>query len=435
MSTQLNRPAVGLGPLANEATAVVVGGGPGGVAAAIALRQGAQALGRTARVILLEGKQFAEEQHHNQCAGVLAPPLKELIEHGLGLPFPAHLSRGTVSGYVLHTAREAIVLDGEAEPAVAVRRVQFDAYMLEAARQRGVETLSTRVTDLEFHADRVVVYTESAPVEAAVVVGAFGLDGGAAGLFARAVGYRPPPTFDAVVTKYHPGQAGMAEFGGRVHAFLPATPGIEFGAITPKGNHLTVNIGGAAVDARRMDAFLRLPEVRRALPALENARRIDPNDLRYFKGHFPGGLARRFFGDRFVLVGDAAGLVRAFKGKGVTSAVLTGQRAAHTILHHGISAGAFERYRAANRDITDDLPVGQALRRLVLLTVRLGWMDAVLRAAAGEPRLRTALFDAVSAHRPYRDVARAAFAPASLRAVLRAMTYPRPRAQTTWPSI
>jgi flavin-dependent dehydrogenase len=61
------------------------------------------------------------------------------------------------------------------------------------------------------------------------------------------------------------------------------------------------------------------------------------------------------------MVGDAAGLVRAFKGKGVTSAIQTGVRAAETILHHGISAAAFQSYRAANRDILADLPYGRAM--------------------------------------------------------------------------
>lgn len=406
----------GLGPLSDGATAVVIGGGPGGVAAAIALRQGAP----NARVIMVEGKQFAGAQQHNQCSGVLAPPIVELIERDLKIPFPRHLSRTIIAGYVLHTARRQIVLDGEAESSVALRRVQFDAYMLGAARERGVELVRGRVTGLEFHADRVLIYTESVPLQADVVVGAFGLDEGTAAIFEQAAGYRPPPALSSIVTKYHPGDAGMAEFGGRIHAFLPPSPRIEFGAVTPKGNHLTINIAGAEVDAGLMDGFLALPEVRRALPCLENAGRFDANDLRYFKGRFPCGLARNFTGDRFVMVGDAAGLVRAFKGKGVTSATLTGIRAANVILRDGISAGAFEAYHAANRDITDDLPYGRAMRRLTILAARFGLIDIILRAAEADAGLRRALFDSVSAHRPYRDVVREGLSLASARAVIAA---------------
>ncbi len=411
----------GLGPLPDGGRVVIIGGGPAGTATAIALQRGAQALGRRLRIAVVEGKHFAGEQHHNQCAGVLSPPIVELLQDELAVPFPHHLSRGAITGYVLHTARRQIVLDGEAEPSVALRRVQFDAYMLDVTRQRGIEVLSARATGLEFHADRVIIYTESVPLEADVVVGAFGLDEGTAALFQRAVGYRPPPALNSIVTKYHPGEAGIAEFGGRVHAFLPATPRIEFGAITPKGNHLTINIAGATVDADLMTAFLSLPEVRRVLPCLENAGRFDPNDLRYFQGRFPCGLGRHFAGDRFVIVGDAAGLVRAFKGKGVTSAIQTGVRAAHVILHQGISARAFQAYQAANRDITDDLPYGQAMRHFAIFAARTGLMDVILQAAEDDPGLRRALFDAVSAHRPYRDVVRQAVSLASAWAMVRAL--------------
>ena len=114
------------------------------------------------------------------------------------------------------------------------------------------------------------------------------------------------PSLTSVVTKYHPGQDGMAAFGDRIHAFLPGTPGIEFGAVIPKGNHLTITVAGAAADAHRMDTFLHLPMVRHVLPCLENAGQFDTGDLSYFKGHFPRGLGRRIAGDRFVVVGDAA---------------------------------------------------------------------------------------------------------------------------------
>jgi len=411
----------GLGPLPDGGRVVIIGGGPGGVSAAIALKQGARALGRDLRVIVVEGKQFAGEQQHNQCAGVLSPPIVELLERGLRIPFPHHLNRSAITGYVLHTVRREIVLDGEAEPSVSQRRVQFDDYMLATARERGVEVVTARVTGLEFHANRVVIYTENAPLEADVVVGAFGLDEGTAVLFKQAVGYRPPRSLYSVVTKYHPGESGMAQFGNRIHAFLPPNPRIEFGAITPKGNHLTINIAGEAVDANMMDNFLAFPEVRRALPNLENAGRFDGNDLRYFKGHFPCGLARNFTGDRFVMVGDAAGLVRAFKGKGVTTAIQTGLRAADVILRQGLSAGAFQTYRAANHDIIDDLPYGQAMRRLTILASRFGLMDVVLRAAERDAKLRQALFDSVSAHRSYRDVVRAGLSVASARAVVKAL--------------
>jgi flavin-dependent dehydrogenase len=411
-----------LGPLPDGGTAVVIGGGPGGSATAISLKQGARALGRDIRVVVVEGKQFSGERHHNQCAGVLSPPIAGVLENELGIPFPYQLNQRTIAGYVLHTSRRQVVLDGEAEPSFALRRVQFDAYMLDAARERGVEITQARVTDLEFHPDRVVVYSESSQLVADVVVGAFGLDEGTASLFSRTAGYQPPPSLSSVVTKYHPGDRFMTDFGNRIHAFLPATPRIEFGGVTPKGNHLTINIAGKAVDANLMNAFLSFPEVRCVLPSLEIAGQSSNNDLSYYKGRFPSGLARRLSGDRFVMVGDAAGLVRAFKGKGVTSAIQTGIRAAHVILRDGISANAFRAYRTANQDILEDLPYGRFMRILTIVASRFGLIDCALVASETDPGLRQALFDAVSGHRPYKSVVRSSLSPMTLLALARALT-------------
>jgi flavin-dependent dehydrogenase len=409
-----------MGPLFDGGRVVVIGGGPGGTATAIALQRRANALKRNVHVTIVEGKQFRVGQHFNQCSGVLAPPIVDLIERDLGVPFPHQLCQRIITGYILHTALRSIVLDSDTQPLVALRRIEFDAYMLDAARQCGVEVLPARLTNLEFYSDRVQIYTESKPLEADVVVGAFGLDEGTAVIFERTVGYRPPPALSAIVTKYHPGEASMQAYGNRIHAFLPASPRIEFGAVTPKSNHLTINIAGTRVDGNLMHAFIAAQEVRQVLPCLENARHSNINDLLFFKGRFPCGLAKNFTGDRYVMVGDAAGLVRAFKGKGVTSAILTGLRAAEVILHRGISAEAFQAYRTANHDITGDLFYGHTMRRLTILASRLGLMDAVLQSAGHNPILQQALFDAVSAQRPYREVIRAAFSPASVRSIVKA---------------
>lgn len=414
----------GLGPLSDGGRVVIIGGGPGGAGAALALHRLAQQLRRRIHITVVESKVFQGEQHYNQCAGVLSPPLPELLE-GLGVPFPHHLTRGLITGYVLHANGHSLTLnDSHHAPSIALRRVQFDAYLLQQVQARGIQVHNARVVDLEFHADRVVLYTDNAPLEADVVVGAFGLDEGTGALFRRQVGYRPPKALSSVVTKYHPGDEGMAAFGSQyIHAFLPAHPRIEFGAVTPKGNHLTINIAGEEVDATLMARFLHDPEVRAVLPNVDRPR--EPlHDLRFFKGRFPRSLAHRYYGERYVMVGDAAGLVRAFKGKGVTSAVQTGIRAAEVILRHGISHAAFERhYRAANRDITHDLPYGQFVRLLTIHAARWGLMKPVVRAADSRPELQSALFGAVSGYDPYANVLRRVLRPTALMAILRALVF------------
>jgi hypothetical protein len=85
--------------------------------------------------------------------------------------------------------------------------------------------------------------------------------------------------------------------------------------------------------------------------------------------------------------------------------VITGIRASETILQHGISEWAFlEHYYSLNKDIIQDLPYGQAMRYFTIFLARFRLLDPVLRAAKQDPLLQSALFDAVSAHAPYRKV-------------------------------
>lgn len=392
-----------LGPLREGARVIIVGGGPGGAACGIALKRLAVAMNRSIQVILYEGKSFATESHYNQCVCVLSPPIDHILKEKLGIAFPRHLIQREITGYILHGEREHILLEGEGPPSHAMRRVQFDAYLLDQAKAHGVEVIQSRVTDLEFHADRVVVYSESAPEAADVVVAAFGLDFGSAHILSSATPYRQPRFLDSIVTKVHPPED--FSLGECIHAYLPPWPQVEFGAITPKGNHLTINVAGARVDVNWMDRFLEWEPVRSVLPLTDRHHLTNPKDLRYFKGRFPVSIAKGFFGDRYVVVGDAAGLVRAFKGKGVNSACLSALWAAETMLRCGISRAAFaEDYARACAAIVSDLPYGRAVRRLAIAGA--GWhvLDPLITVARNEPRLRSALFDAVSGHRPYRAI-------------------------------
>lgn len=384
---------------------VVIGGGPGGTACALALKRIADEISSPIKITILESKQFLNERHYNQCVGVLSPPLPELLEERLYIPFPRELCLVDIDGYILHTSGEQITLGGMKDGSVAVRRVQFDGYMLEKVKENGIEVLPIRAVDLEFHTDRVLVYTENEPVYADVVVGAFGLDEGSASMFARLTPYRPPASIDSIVTKYNPNSGCIEEFGTKIYAYLPADPHIEFGAITPKCNHLTINIAGKHVNSDMMLTFLSSPGVRDALPNSDSGQTLDLEALHFYKGRFPSSLARGYYGDRYVMIGDASGLVRAFKGKGSTTAMVTGIRAAETIMTKGISRQVFDEfYREANQDIISDLPYGRAMRQFTIFTSRFGLLDPVLRAAQVSPDLRDALYEAVSGHGYYKDV-------------------------------
>lgn len=418
MSARTQASSGSLGPLEDGQSVAIIGGGPAGSACAIALLNLAQKMGRRIEVIIYEGKEFSGEIHHNQCVGVLSPPLEEILERDLQVSFPKHLVQQRVTTYVLHSDRQAIVLKGEGPPAYTVSRVRFDDYLLWQARARGAKVVRARVTDLEIFWDRVMVYAESESRSVDVVVAAFGLDDGSGQILQRATAlyrsgsYRPPPCLHSIVTRIYPGEGDLAAFGGAIHAFLPAIKAIEFGAVTPKKDHLTINVAGEAVTAREMDLFLRLPQVRSVLPP-----DFDPAtaSLQYFKGHFPTGVARGLCYDRCVVVGDAAGLLRSFKGKGVTYACLTGLWAAHTILREGFSREALRNnYLPRCQEILDDIPYGHLMRWLAIQGAAYGLLDMVIELARHDPGLQRALFDSVSANRLYKEIVHQAATPQRL---------------------
>lgn len=389
-----------LGPLIDKNVVVIIGGGPAGASCAIKLKKLSAQKGIHPEIYVYEGKRFDKKSYYNQCIGILSPPLEKIIEQELAIPFPWHIIQKKINGYFIYSENNVVKLSGEHQPSYASRRVEFDNYLFQKTKELGIDVIPARVTDLDFHSNGVMVYSESNNIKADVVVGAFGLDDGMAKIFERITSYRQPRFLYSVVTKIHPGERSMTQFGDYLHAFVPTSlPHVEFGAITPKGNHLTLNIAGKKVDSEMMDKFLHFPPVRQVLP--DNLDNVLPH-LYYFKGKFPTLPAKAPFGNRYVMVGDAAGLNRPFKGKGINSAVITGIRAAEVIVNHGISKEALRNYLKCCSELTDDIPYGKILRFLTIQSSKFGLLDSVFEIAKKERSLRRAFFNIVSGQETYK---------------------------------
>lgn len=406
-----------LGPLRDGQTVVIIGGGPAGSSCAIRLKNLAKKQGINLDVIIFEMKNFEGGIEHNECAGVLSQPIEHIIEDGLEIPFPWHLVKREVPGYYLHTNGHVVKLEGEGEISYALRRIQFDAYLLQKAKGAGVTVIQSKVTDVEIGKQKITVYSETKQVLADVIVGAFGLEEGTNRIFERETPYRSPKFLLTILTKFHPkGEHGDLETtDGYIHAFLPSQREIEFGAITPKADHYTINIAGAKISSRSMDEFLRLPDVLEILP--ENFKAA-LDRLDYHRGCFPVKPAKHFFGDRYVIVGDAAGLIRPFKGKGVNAACLMGIRAAEIMINVGISKKAFQAYRDSFREVIKDLPYAKAVRKFVIWGASYGFLASIIRIAGDHPPCRKALFDSVSGKKPYREILLGTISPPLLLRIL-----------------
>lgn len=389
----------------------VIGGGPGGSACAIRLLREAKRRGLSLRVTIYEPKQFP--RHHNPCIGVLAPPTAELLRERLGLELPPGMIKRTIKGYRLHGDRNEIDLRAPStdEPALMVSRSDFDRLLLERAIEEGAEVLNDRVTGLEFHPDNlehpVRLYSEGASHSADMIVAACGLDDGMLSVLEqvspRQRRYeRPGEYMHSIIIKLPCDERYIEKrLGGVIHAFLLSDlPRIEFGAISPKQDHVLVNIMGRRVRSTDMEDFLLHRKVRNLLPRF-NLQRLD-----YYEGHAPVRHARHVFWDRFVAVGDATGWLRPFKGMGITTAIQTGTAAADVMIERGIDAVALEAYALRLRILTGDHYHGRLLRRLCRMGMSTGVMDGVIELAKTNEELYTILYNTISGRHSYRRIAR-----------------------------
>ncbi|HEX8844936.1 MAG TPA: FAD/NAD(P)-binding protein [Pyrinomonadaceae bacterium] len=389
----------------------IVGGGPGGAACAIRLLRNARTRHINLRVTIYEPKHFP--RHHNPCIGVLAPPTAQFLHDKLKIDLPATMIRRTIKGYRLHGDRSEIELRAPTneEPSLMVSRSEFDHLLLERAVAEGARVLNDRVTGLEFHPDNpehpVRVYSEGASHSADMIVAACGLDDGLLSVLEqvspRRRSYRRPKEYmHSIIVKLPCDERYIEKrLHGEIHAFLLSDlPRIEFGAITPKLDHVLVNIAGRRVRSTDMEDFLLHRQVRPLLP------RFNLQQLNYYEGRAPVRHARNVSWDRFVAVGDATGWLRPFKGMGITTAIQTGATAADVMMERGIDGVALEAYGLRLRDLTEDHYHGRALRRLCRTGMSMGVMDGVIELAKTNQDLYTILYDTISGQYSYRRIFR-----------------------------
>ncbi len=401
-----------MGPLSDEGTVAIIGGGPGGTSCAISLLQESARLGRKINVVIFEPKFFGA--HYNQCIGVLSPPFVDLLKRWLDIELPSEIFLRKIIGYVLYSGRERVdlVKSDEKDFSWAVRRVELDRFLLDTAEQMGATVIKSRVTNLEFHPEDVVIYHESGCLSSDVLVGAFGLDSTLRSVLRKITSYRPPNYLEAVVTRLHPEELSFVDaLEGRIHAFLPDIHEIEFAALVPKGNHISIVVAGKKANIKVLKRFLARPEVSSLIP-------FDYEITHVFKGAFPNGTGRGIFGDRYVIIGDSAGLVRPFKGKGINSAIITGHLAARTILHEGISRKAFVSFYEACRFLTQDLWYGRFVRTFVNFFSNHLDLEPILRAAKHDAVVREALYNSVSGEDTYRNIVRSCLKPGRILSIL-----------------
>ena len=297
---------------------LVVGGGPGGSTVAWRLARAG------ARVAVLDAARFPRVK---LCAGwVTHAALADLeldpsaYPHTIQ-PFSAVSVAAGEQEHETHWDRTA---------SYGIVRAEFDTFLLRRAAAAGARLHEgARVREVREVAGGVEVASDAGTFTAGMVVGA----GGHGCPVARALG-RARAEEHVVVTQESETRVGAE----RLRALTPrhgwpeliAEPDFKgYGWYFTKGDFLNIGVGalGGEPVRRRLE---------RLLARLRTGGRL-PDDLALtpFRGHayaIRRGQPRRLGGERFALVGDAAGLARDVSGEGIGPAVRSACLAADALL-------------------------------------------------------------------------------------------------------
>jgi geranylgeranyl reductase family protein len=209
------------------------------------------------------------------------------------------------------------VVRGARSPVIwMTQRRRLDAFLLDAARENGVEVREGAKVALD--GDRTHVDGEAIACD--VVVGA----DGANGISARALGLGDGIVHGVALEGNVPyGRLARNAYRRRAVIELADIPG-GYGWVFPKGDHVNVGVGAWAVEG---------PQLREHLRRTCDAHGVATSELESLRGHRlplrrPG---TRLANERGLLVGDAAGLIDPVSGDGMYECFVSAKLAAEAI--------------------------------------------------------------------------------------------------------
>ena len=360
----------------------------------------------------------------NMCGGIISESLvQNLAAEGINLP-PTVVQRG-IDSYLLHMDVGSVRIETPLQEMriAAVHRGAgprgfkgestcrgFDGYLLELALAKGAHLLRKKVDGVTWEEGRPRIRTQDGSQETYDLLAvAAGVNTASLRLFeGLAPAYKPPQSTKTYICEFCLGRETIQKcLGSSMHVFLLDIPRLEFAALIPKGDYVTLCLLGRDIDKELVQSFLTAPEVKQCMPPDWQL----PVDFCHCAPRLTIQGAVNPFADRMVFIGDC-GVTRLYKD-GIGAAYRAAKAAAKTAVFAGISAQDFRRhYWPACQRIGADNRIGKLVFAVTHQIQKWRFLRrGVRRMVSGEQQkegghrhMSMVLWDTFTGSAPYRSV-------------------------------
>ena len=402
----------------------VIGAGPSGSMFSYFFLTMAETVALDVSVDIYEPRHFCHRGPAgcNHCGGIVSESLvQRLATEGIMLPdsvvqrgietYTLHMDVGDVEiAMPLMEKRIAAIYRGNGpRESESVDTASFDRYLLDLAREKGANVVHRLVTDVRHEDDHMTVCCADKHCDKYdLAVVATGVNSRLTEILQnKGHTFERASRTKTFICEFFLGRDVIREtFGPSMHVFLLDIPRLEFAALIPKGDFVTLCLLGDDIDEELMERFFNSPEVQNCFPGA-----VIPEHACHCYPRINVKAAKPSYADRLVMIGDS-GSTRLFKD-GIGAAYRTAKAAARTAVFHGVGAENFERhYAPLCRKINRDNGVGKLVFNFASLVQKARFARrGILRMTANEQqqtasprRMSNVLWDLFSGSASYTNV-------------------------------